>query len=353
MKSFKAYLNEKQKKHDDGFLLLSNDIKIDRENACKIWDKCGQRDKFRHITDIDGAEFLIKNTNKDVTISALKFSKETQGIETDGSVILMVDADYEVWFPADAFSYIGEDGKRWVSKSAVGYNNFIPMDFQNDYNEALRRRIKKFRELDEFLEDMDGWGYYQLSSLTPVNSMFESKLSTFTDKYPHKMSRFTKDGLTIQRRVLDKYSDEITSNLVKLFNKGRNNKDTRRFYKQSELDEALVSNVEVKKIVFTNEDPMRFIWGANNSTDIKAWYDSTKRSDSMKLALATHAIKKLEVIVDRLKKINFKGQFTFVNTYGRVYIIKDVLKPKFNSVWKFLEKELGIVRDRGIYLRLK
>ena len=163
MKSFKQFFTERQSGHSDFFLLLTGDIKLDRGNACKIWEQCGKRSTFRHITDYVGAKFLIKKKKKDLSISALKFSKEYRGIETAGTITLIVEADYEIWWPRDAWTYIGADSMRWMdmnkaqrvtsnvdtSKRIDALNPIIPHKMVSEYYIALKNILKKYPELND------------------------------------------------------------------------------------------------------------------------------------------------------------------------------------------------------------
>jgi len=214
------------------------DIKLDRVSACKIWEECGKRSTFRHITDYVGASFLIKNKKKDVAISAMKFSKEYAGIETSGDITLIIEADYEIWWPQDAYTFRGIDGKRWISMD-IGrvFKKIFPQDFEEKYLESLVKLIKKYPNVNEV---------YKLSS----EDGFENETGKVLELHKNETTKFTKAALTLQLKMLDKHSDVIKKNLVAEFQKSKSNLRRRKEYTDRDLDEAVVSNVVVEKVIF-------------------------------------------------------------------------------------------------------
>jgi hypothetical protein len=265
MKSFKQYITEKKNAmvrddNTDFTLLLSGDIKLDRDNSCKIWEDCGKRGKFRHITSTDGAKFLIKNKNKDLMISAMKFGKRFSGVITSGIVLLEITADQEVWFPLDAYTFVGKDGKRWTSRFNQKFNEIFSRDFVDEYHKSMHSLIKSYPELYKFLQSLsrDGAvGGYGIATLRNYGreAFFDDYISPKMDKFAGENKKlaneFTKKAMEIQKKTLDKYSESIKANLHTLFKASQENPS---YYRDEAVqDEAVVSNITVDKVLLRVE----------------------------------------------------------------------------------------------------
>ncbi len=381
MKSFKQFFTERQSGHSDFFLVLAGDIKLDRVSACKIWEECGKRSTFRHITDYVGTSFLINNKDKNVTISALKFSKEVRGIETTGDITLIVEADYEIWWPEDAFTYMGFDGKRWMSID-IGkrINKILGIDFKEEYIKALVKLIKKYSNVNEFIERMkiktksrrSNSQLYSLEGLVMnIPSDFEDETYKIVEVYKGETAKFTKAALALQAKILDKYSDVIKKNLVYEFQQSKTNLMRRQQYSHRNLDEAVVSNVVVKQVIFTqvqeltnilNEltgglknidrmkkeaaDPISFKKKYGSKLDVDGMFDDLKRNmdDNMDDLYS----------VKMLRDANYKGLFTY-RTFSKPQFgkMKEAIKDKsLENAWDYLQKHYGIKRDKDVFLRL-
>lgn len=255
MKKFKQFFTETQSKHDALFLILAGDIKIDRTNACKIWDKCGKRDNFRHITSLSGLSFLLKNKNPKVAISAMKFGKRMKGIETEGDVLVVVEGDYEVWFPDDAFSYIDRTSKRWISIDNYDMHfNIFGDEFFFEYLGGLKKLLDKYR-IPKTLED-EYEAHYDIQGgkiLLRSSVNLEKKVKQMETDYKKEMTKFKKEALAFQVSMLDRYSAKISKHLVREWNDSKVDKERREDYKGRGFDEAIISNVEVKEIVYTKD----------------------------------------------------------------------------------------------------
>ncbi len=374
MKSFKQFFTERQSGHSDFFLTLAGDIKLDRGNACKIWEECGKRSTFRHITDTYGAEFLIKNKDKNLAISAMKFSKEYTGIETSGTVTIMIEADYEIWWPEDAFTYIGFDGKRWIAMNRLSWKKIFPDKFAKEYIKELFQMIKKKHpKVHEFVENLSSVHFYSHGDVVsnvvyhgnklvnePLGGIdMPPNLEEFTDRFlesnKSEADKFVKDALVIQLKYLDKHSDVIKKNLVGEFQKSRTDKDRRLTYSRRDLDEAVVSNIKVKQVIFKDDENFaQFVADIQEKMDyLKDWKGSS--NEQKKITRMDKLIKTdmnaYAFTLDVLRDAKYKGLFTF-RTFGgtQFYRIKTAVKD-YPDAWKYLEKNYGIKRAKGVFLR--
>ena len=311
MESFKKFC-EAMTKHSDAFLILMSDIKLDRGNSCKIWEMCGKRSKFRHITDKKGANFLINNKDKNVTISAMKLGKRTKGILSYGDIILLLDADYETWFPEDAYTFIGEDGKRWTSPKARRFTDIFGEDFLEEYKSGLRKLIQnKHPELHEFLMQSD---YRYISGNNIIgesdsinnfsydfNSLNETVFNEWEKSNKKLVDKFTQDALKYQLDFLDKRSEEIQDRLINMFRNANKSKDNRQMYSMWQ-DEAVVSNVKVDKVLIKGFDKLSFNYFFENFGDeILSSYETKE--------IVNH-------LFEFIFSSKFKGLFTFIDEDG-------------------------------------
>ncbi len=391
MKSFKQFFTEKQGTHSEFFLILAGDIKLDRGNACKIWEQCGKRDVFRHVTDYIGTEFLIKNKKKDISISAMKFSKEHRGIETSGTITLIVEGDYEIWWPQDAFTYIGTDGKRWIQMNKDAYKRIFPPEFAKEYIKDLLSMIKKkYPKIQEFVEEIN-YGSEEVRNLVYINPMSvmpvnkpllglkipnKAVISNFEDSiFKDEVDKFIKDALALQLKYLDKYSDSIKSKLIAEFQQSKTDKTRRMNYRFGDLDEAVISNVKVKQVFFSPasdflnilnriSDGLRQInrlkKEAKDSTTYKRIYQTevptAKEFKKMDDDLKKYIDEEIDDLysVKILRRANFKGQFTYRQLVSPQFKnIKDAIKySDYQKSWDYLLKHYGIKRDKDVFLRL-
>jgi hypothetical protein len=400
MKSFKQYITERQKKHSDMFLIFAGDIKLDMDNSCKIWEDCGKRSTFRHTTDLEGADFLINNKNKDVSISAFKMSSNTGGVETDGTVVTIVDGNYTIWWPADAFTFIGSDGKRWIKTNNQAFNTIsskgvTPDRLYNGDSEISPFRLEylsglydliasntklmnyRFVTTDFRLNDQserqsisqplkDQYLFSNKSHFVDTfysDKVVEMLVNSYVDEHGED-KKFVKDALALQRKVLDKHSDTIKSNLLKIWKSARTTgTHTRGKYKHGGYDEAIIDNIKVQKLIFKLSGINKFFEDVDNI--LKAFEKLNKNPKVTKRDLK---IKNLGGLVDmsavggvgRFKEaLNFidegktKGlPFTFMSFGDSLNYIKSAMKM-YPKVWDYLEREHGIVKDKGVFLRKK
>ncbi len=361
MKSFKQFFTERQSGHLDLFLALAGDIKLDRGNACKIWEQCGKRGMFRHVTDIMGTEFLLGNKDKNLSISAMKFSKEMSGVETTGDTVLVVEGDYEIWWPSDAFTFIGVDGKRWISMKSAAFQRIFPAKFSAEYIKELISLKDKYPKINEFLEKNIGSKYSTsdmgslFGSVTLINpyaltSDFENKTWQFQESNKAEVEKYTKAVSSLQIKYLDKYSDDIKKNLIKEFNKAKTDKSQRQQY-YWDLDEAVISNVKVKQIIFKNNLFPTFVNELQELLDNQKW--DTSITDEKVKRWVNNYMGDFESELGVIEFKKWKGPFTFRANQKPIFksMKKAINNKKNNDAWDYLKKYHNIVRDKGVFLR--
>ena len=361
MKSFKQFFTERQSGHLDLFLALAGDIKLDRGNACKIWEQCGKRGMFRHVTDIMGTEFLLGNKDKNLSISAMKFSKEMSGVETTGDTVLVVEGDYEIWWPSDAFTFIGVDGKRWISMKSAAFQRIFPAKFSAEYIKELISLKDKYPKINEFLEKNIGSKYSTsdmgslFGSVTLINpyaltSDFENKTWQFQESNKAEVEKYTKAVSSLQIKYLDKYSDDIKKNLIKEFNKAKTDKSQRQQY-YWDLDEAVISNVKVKQIIFKNNLFPTFVNELQELLDNQKW--DTSITDEKVKRWVNNYMGDFESELGVIEFKKWKGPFTFRANQKPIFkkMKKAISNKKNNEAWDYLKKYHNIVRDKGVFLR--
>jgi hypothetical protein len=394
MKSFKSYLTEKQKVHNDMSLIFAGDVKLDMDNACKIWDDCGKNDTFRHITDEEGARFLINNKNKDVAVSAFKHSTYKSGIETRGGVITILDAKYTIWWPADAFTYIGSDGKRWIKTSNPAFDSIAsptkdisPQNlwgdveispFRKDYFSALYDLIMSNEKLINFVPSD-----IQYSAGVPIKdrNLFKSKdefvnyfytdrsIESYINEYVREHGvdkKFVKDALKLQRKYLDKHGDTIKGNLMKIWNSARTlGSKARDKFRHGGFDEAIVDNIKVKQLIFQAD-----VFIALEMMNLKLHKLMNKLVDT-KAKTGKALYKEYKMNMSELYNKAYEGSvssyimkmFLFIDqghtkglpfsfiTHTGTFPLRESFK-KHPLLWDYL-KESGIVRDKSLFLRKK
>ena len=253
MNNFKQFYTEAQRKHSDLFNAMATRIKLDAEASRRIIGVlAGQSGVFRHMTNIDGAKFLINNKDKSVSVSAEKFTKTCHGIETSGSIVLILKANHVIWYPRDAWTYRGEGGVRWMDvqeANRVGSN--MPEEFRK---KLTQETIKIILQTDEnllkiikdhyaFVSGDKGWYFYH--DLFLDDGILEVKISEYIEKNPKVGQSLLAKLLKLQKKLLLEYSEEIQKNIrrqfkEKVYNKG----DIKEYY-----DEAVINNIEVTHIL--------------------------------------------------------------------------------------------------------
>lgn len=253
MKNFKQFYTEVQRKHSDLFNAMGARIKLDAEASRRIIGVlAGQSGTFRHMTNIDGAQFLINNKDKSVSVSAEKFTKTCHGIETSGEIVLILKANHVIWYPKDAWTYRGEGGVRWMDVQEAGrINEIMPEEF---LKKLTQETIKIILQTDEnllkiikdnyaFVSGDEGWYFYH--DLFVGDGSLEVKISEYVEKNPKVGKVLLEKLLKLQKKLLLEYSEEIQKNIRELF---KENVYKKRGIKEY-YDEAVVNNIEVTHIL--------------------------------------------------------------------------------------------------------
>ena len=310
---YESILDESQSKHDDLYLVLMLNFKLDLIRSCKIWEQCGKRSTFRHITDTKGVINLINNKDKNLSISAFKTGKIWAGIETNATAVLIVEGDYEIWWPRDAWTYIGQDQMRWMdmnkakgATSNVAYsidlNPIIPSEMVNEYHVALNNFINKFPALN----DNSFW-----LSLTKPN---EEVLHDWIKDNKKEADKIVKEALKMQLKYLDKYSDIIQKRLMAIYHHRRGEKIKNR------MDEAVINNVKVKEIVAMDvEETEEAISHLGKQVN-------TKGEINKDIALTTLSN---TVLGNVLLYTDYKGLFTVYNDYDKFEFMRKIANKQY------------------------
>lgn len=353
---YESILDESQSKHDDLYLVLMLNFKLDLIRSCKIWEQCGKRSKFRHITDGAGLVNLINNKDKNLTISATKLGKIWKGIETDGTVVAIVEADFTIWWPRDAWTYIGQDSMRWMDinkakkvTSNIGYaehlNPIIPKKMVDEYYVALNNLLKKFPALNDI--DIRESNNYMLISLDSLPSRpNEGVLNYWIKNNKKEADKIVKESLKLQFKFLDKYSDIIQKRLMQIYNdhKGRGRRDR--------MDEAVVNNIEVIEVVALDHD---LLSSAISSMGSLATQDDWDGVNHLTASTAKDILQDT-ILGLVLYKTKYKGLFTVYSYYDGLEFMNIIAKKQYGAQYgagvKYLEDELKVKYFKDKYFKI-
>ncbi len=351
---YESIIEEAQTKHDDLFLVLMMNLKLDMLRSCKIWEQCGKRSKFRHITDGAGLVKLINNRDKKLSISAFKLGKIWSGIETDGTVVAVVEADYEIWWPKDAWTYIGQDSMRWmdmnkakhatsnvsVSQRIDELNPIIPSKMVDEYYKELSQYLKKYPSLDD--ADMRSGGNYMLTGTSKLGLPTypnENALNEWIQLNKSDAKKIVKDALKMQVKYLDKYSKGIQKRLMQVYNdrKGR---------RRDRMDEAVVNNVKVIEVVAMDSD---------NLTHAIGILASVIKEKSITPSIAKDVLGDT-ILGQVLYNTNYKGLFTLYSYYDGFEFMDIIAKQQYAAQWgagvQYLEDELKVKYFKNKYFKI-
>ncbi len=351
---YESMLDESQSKHDDLYLVLMLNFKLDLIRSCKIWEQCGKRSTFRHITDTKGVITLINNKDKNLSISAFKTGKIWAGIETEATAVLIVEGDYEIWWPRDAWTYIGDDSMRWMdmlkAKNITGnvdyskdLNPIIPSEMVNDYYKELNQYLKKYPSLNDADNRAPHIKNY-LMRTTYKDGSYPSDKSTVYEWIKlnkNDAKKIVKDALKMQLKYLDKYSDIIQKRLMAVYHHRRGEKIKNR------MDEAVINNVKVKEIVAMDVDEM---------TDTVVRFGELIEQDLMDKSRADIVI--MDTVLGKvLKHTDYKGLFTIYNDYDKFAFMDTVISKKYEEdTWgkglKYLEDEYKVKYFKNKYFKI-
>lgn len=368
MKSFKKFMAEGTDPLQDFKLALSDNLKIDKNSSCKIWEMCGKRDRFIHITDHKNFNNLV-NPPKNMTISAMKYNKKLEGIRTQGTIRVVLDGDYDIWFPQDLYSARGADNQRWISiNQSQGYFSEI---FSPKLIKELRKSIKTlltntkwfkpFLKVSKFDKDMLSGSNGTFAVHTKeFNTVLNEMLNTTKNTYK-LFDKLLKDILAVQTKVLDKYSDEVQSNLMSIFNKmktgkykdvvsSHENKVVANYNFDDKFDdegpdvfntdEALVKNVKIKHIYIT-------MLALFDYADIKCGREPH--------GMYTEDWYQYDTVFNNIKNSGYKGKIFLTGmldfTRKNKGLVTDMNDESFDCFWSYMKKTYGIT-NKGKYLTI-
>jgi hypothetical protein len=372
MKSFKRYLEEKQSFHDDLYLILLGNIKLDPTSSCKIWERCGKRDSFRHLTDKEGALYLINNKNKNVTISALKISNFSEPIETNASIIVNLDANYNTWFPRDAYTYIGSGFKRWVSLNKSFSGMILTPPFIEEYLKEFYKLIKKNKKFnDAYFQAMgtsDESEFIKiLSGNKSLSNVDTTELLTLVkelqyDRKDFNSDKFEDDVIKLQHKILDKYSDVIQERLTNFWKRLHNVESgtRKRMRGGDDFDEAVVDNISVNHVYLKPNPGNGLLHMVETINDIleggRGEYSQgefeSQIEDWLNDAISTEWSRTRFMLTNDIIDFANKSNgipFTFVDRNGSLVDIKSSLKKHKNG-WDYILKKLNW-KLKGIFFR--
>ena len=350
---YESILDESQTKHDDLFLVLMLNFKLDLIRSCKIWEQCGKRSTFRHITDTKGVINLINNKDKKLSISAFKTGKIWAGIETDATAVLIVEGDYEIWWPRDAWTYIGDDNMRWMdmlkAKNVTGnvdyskdLNPIIPTEMVNDYYKELNQYLKKYPSLNQADERPPEHINYMLRSENGSFPPYKHAIYEWVKLNKNDAKKIVKDALKMQLKYLDKYSDIIQKRLMTVYHHRRGEEIKNR------MDEAVINNVKIKEIIAMDVDETQ------DAISHLGTQVNTKGEINKDLALTTLSN---TVLGNVLSYTDYKGLFTIYNDYDKFDFMKQIVNKQYSPdlngmAIKALEDVLKVKYYKNKYFKI-
>ena len=344
---YESILEESQTKHDDLFLVLMMNFKLDMLNSCKIWEQCGKRSKFRHITDTEGVVTLINNKDKNLTISGTKLGKIWKGIETDETAVVIVEADYEIWWPKDAWTYIGADNMRWMDMKKAQHpllvddalNPIIPPKMVSDYYIALNNLLEKFPELND-IDMRAGKNYMLIGNGQLPTKPNEEVLREWVKKNKRTADKIVKEALKLQVKYLDKYSEIIQKRLMQVYT-------SRQGKARNRMDEAVINNIKVIEVVALDPSSMSTAIGVIGSLVEK---------DEITRQLAGNILYDSTVLGAILDQTNYKGLFTVYSYHDGFEFMDNIAKEQYGPQWgagvKYLEDEFKVKYFKDKYFKI-
>lgn len=345
-------ITETQSKHDDLFLVLMMNMKLDILRSCKIWEQCGKRSKFRHITDEAGLVKLINNKDKKLSISATKLGKIWAGVETDGTVVAVIEADYTIWWPKDAWTYVGQDSMRWMdmnkakhvtsnvdtSRRIDALNPIIPTKMVDEYYAALNKLLMKFPQLND-IDKRTTKNYMLISTDELPTRPNEEVLGEWVKDNKSLADKIVKAALKLQVKFLDKYSKSIQQKLMQVYH-------DRQGRRRDRMDEAVVNNVKVIEVVAMDSATL---------TDAISSLANAIREKAMTPSLAKDILE--DTILGRvLYNTNYKGLFTQYTYYNGFEFMDIIAKKQYGAHYgtgvQYLEDELKVKYFKNKYFKI-
>lgn len=164
--------------------------------------------RFFHVTDINRVKDLeaLEGSRNAISASTLVNEEFTEGIETDGEVIIEVEGDLLYCERTDMYSTPDKNGRRWITLDPF---------FQNDCK-SLIKNIQKIRE--KYSEDPDG-------EYIPFN-----KMTVYIDELV---------SLSSYKEFLLRHSKYIQPRVSQVF-----------------YNECIIDNIKIKRIFLMNCNPL-------------------------------------------------------------------------------------------------
>lgn len=366
---FKQLVEAQTEKRFDLFNAIAGRIKLDDLAHRYLLPEVDKSKKFRHTTDKKGAIFLSNNKDKSVQISASEIMKVCEGVETDGTIIVSATGEPVVWFPTDAFTFLGEKGIRWMDWGQFDYNNALLSDkIKKRYYERLSQVFKAYPDM---LRAMFSFNI-TLSGTVPdsdkieidylVNKMrrhLDNNYTIFSDMFisgkakimaqnlKNWMKENPKDAkslfsliMDIQRSWLWKASKELRPNLSKAYDNMKTMSGVRKkaMYQMdmgfTDYDEVVINNVVVRNL-YLKYSKVLYDW------IMKARTSATYERD-VKGAIEMFIYTDITELKDFFVKLPSNLAFTFLDSscsgkqWNKLIKMDDMSKELFTEAFNYL-----------------
>jgi hypothetical protein len=172
--------------------------------------------------------------------------------------------------------------------------------------------------------------------------------------------KFVKDALKIQKKYLDKHSDTIKGNLMKIWNSAKTvGSKVRGKFRHGGFDEAIVDNIKVEQLIFTVGTSGALFGDILNEINIKLIDNGYGKNVPKNLH---NLYKPIYLKNERLQSAHFYDLFKFIDsgkTKGLPFTFMSSgkgftqLKNSFKydkELWEHLSKH-GYKRDKSVFIR--
>jgi len=197
---------------------------------------------------------------------------------------------------------------------------------------------------------------YNISGTYHIPKDFEKESNNFSSFYSDEVTKFTKAALDLQLKMLDKFSDVIKKNLVNEFQTSKTDKFRRRGYSNRDLDEAVVSNIKVKQVILHDDENFpELVADLQEMVEYENKFKGDKTEDRKKAFIKKQVesrMKNFSFTLDVLRDAKYKGLFTFRTfTSGSQFQRMKKAVKDYPDAWTYLEKNYGIKRAKGVFLK--
>jgi hypothetical protein len=344
------------------YALMSGHIQLSNATMKDVFPLHGKTDTFKHITDNEGLEWLLKNEGQKVSgIAVEKFGRLYSGLATEGSLITILEGDYIFWSITDFHSLVDKQGRRYLPVYRTPEEMDITVGFHS--SGVFRKFIKDYHMQFEYLVykyfgDIEELENYIDTARLYMNVEELNKILYGDNKeYTKRANNFIKDVLKLQHTVLKKHKDDISKRTLAnmgILQHGAKNPST--YVKAYEWDEAIINNHKVKQVIirvyeeYKSERSLKQIFNrwaldiGNYNVDKKV---AERRANSF--LRGTDMYRTIQI----LKKNNYKGLVSFVDgkkNSADFSDIKEIMKDEeFN---RFIEA-LGLKHYKGVFFKVK